>query len=274
MRRGTTLLAAGVTAALSLSLVAAPATATDTTPAATAVFSSLTVSGLKSSYTLPTKGERVVTFSVNIAGTVDDDGYEDLNGDGLGIDYRPYGLDFYGPKVKKVSTRVKDPLTPRVWAPDDVANGANTYQLKLPYYAAPGRYEVSIPVVQRNWSTSPATDVQRVVKARFNVNANTKYSKSSTFVSAPSWKRGKTATFTIATPEYQRGGKVTLYWKKNGAKKYKKIKSATLKRSRTISKAVIKTKAVQGNGKIYFKVSGVKYAKGYKTGTYKITTRR
>src|SRR5699024_4001005 len=104
-----------ITAALSLSLVAAPATATDATPAATPVFSSLTVSGLKSSYTLPTKGERVIKFSVKIAGTVDDDGYKDLNGDGLGIDYKPHGLDYSGPKVKKVSTRVKSPYLPRVW---------------------------------------------------------------------------------------------------------------------------------------------------------------
>lgn len=270
-RRATTAVAALALAATGALVAVAPAQAT--TPA-TATFTSVKVSGLKSKYTLTSKAKQY-SFKVNITGTAADSGVStDNNGDGLNILYKPYDSDSSGPKIKKIASKVKNPTLPSISShPRDLRTGANTYKLSVSQYTSPGVYEIQIPVTQQNWTTWPRTNVTKIVKKRVTINANPKLTRAATSYYASSWRIGKTASITFRAPAYQSGAKVTLYYKKAGTKKYSKIvtKKLAVKKGDYQASTVLKTKKLTKSGHVYFKVTNVKYAKGYKTKPAKIT---
>lgn len=245
--------------------------------AATPTFTGLSVSGVKSSYMLSSKTKEYA-FTVNVSGTAADSSVTtDDNGDGLSVLYKPYDSEFYGPKVRTLSSKIKNATAPSISAyPNNIVTGANTYKLRVSAYTSPGVYELAIPVTQQNWTVSPHGKVTKIVKKKVTIKANPKLSLAQTSYYAPSWRVGKTATITFNAPAYQHGGKVTLYYKKKGAKKYTKIvtKSLVAKKGSYRATAVLKTKKLTKTGHVYFKVSSVKYAKGYKTKAQKITVKR
>ncbi|MGP7961172.1 hypothetical protein ACTVCO_10250 [Sanguibacter sp. A247] len=272
VRRAATTVATLALAASGALVATAPAYA-----ATTPTFTGISVSGLKSSYTLSSKAKEYA-FTVSVSGTAADKSViTDDNGDGLMVLYKPYDSQFYGPKVKTVSSKIKDASAPRISSyPNNVVTGANRYKLRISALTSPGVYEIAIPVTQQNWTTFPSTKVTKIVKKRVTVKAHPKLSLAATRYYAPSWRVGSTAKISFTAPAYQRGGKVTLYYKKKGAKKYTKVVSKTLvlKKGAYSSSAVLKTKKLTKSGRVYFKVSSVKYAKGYKTKTTSITVRR
>jgi len=284
VRTHSRIVAAGVAAALALGLAAAPATAADqatdsaASPAAAATFSKVSISGLKKKVNLPKSGTRTVKFTVNISGTASDGGVTDVNGDGFAVDYKAHDASFAGAKVVSVKSNVhkKTRTVPRVNSPVKVSTGKNSFSLAVHSYTSPGLYEVRVPITQNDWTGTTRVSVTKVAKLRFELLATGAVSKASTTYYAPSWKPGKTATFTVTAPVYLKGAKATIFYKKSGAKKFTKVKSAKFKAKSTAyrSTAKIKTKALSKSGKFYIKVSAVKWAKGYKTKTDKIVVRK
>lgn len=274
-RRAATAIAALALAASGALVAVAPA------QAAPASFTGVSISGLKKNYTAATTAYpgKSYSFTVNLTGSADDDGYTDINGDGVGVWYNAHdAVKRQSITVKAIKTKVKRPSAPSVTRPSTMTNGKNTFKLNVTKYTTPGVYEVSIPVTQY-WKDREVTPTQyretvKYAKARFTIKASTKNSRASTNVSSSSWRIGKTAKFTAYTPEYQKGAKVTLYYKKKGAKKYTKLTSSTVKVKNGLAKATLKTKKLTRAGHIYFKVSGVKYAPGYKTTVSKVTIRK
>src|SRR5690625_4951466 len=98
---GAGLVAAGPAAADGSTATAAVPSAS---PAAAGRFDSLTISGLKKKNKLPKSGKtRNVKFTVNIAGSPSDDSsWEDINGDGLKIEYKAHDVDYSSAKVVKI----------------------------------------------------------------------------------------------------------------------------------------------------------------------------
>lgn len=249
---------------------AAPGAAESSSPAVSAspaaAFDSLTISGLKKKHTLPKSGKtRTVTFTVNVAGAPSN---ED-------VEYKPYDAEYSSAKVVQIKSKVKSSSLPRLLSPATLDPGANAYQLQIPSYVAPGIYEVRIPVTQNDWTTGSRVPTTKTVTKRFQVHATKKISKKSTSFFAPSWRDGATAKFTFRAPEYQKGAKVTLYYKKASAKKYTKIvtKKLKVKKGAYNSQAILKTKKLYPGHKIYFKVGKTKWAPGYKTKAVKIVRR-
>lgn len=248
--------------------------------AASATFTGATISGLKSTYTPPTSKrttfvKKSYAFTLNITGTASDaTSYDDSNGDGLSVSYDDFDANFDGPSIKAVNTRVKSPYLPRLDAPASLKNGANTFTITLPDYATPGVYEIKIPVRQHEFESGLKT--YKVATKRFTVKANTKNSLADTRISNYGWRVGKTATFYVTAPDYQKNATITLYYKKKGAKKYSKIvsKKLVVKKGSSVATTELKTKKLTKSGHIYFKVSGVSYASGYKTKAAKVTVTR
>ncbi|MBD9699974.1 hypothetical protein IGS67_10795 [Flavimobilis sp. GY10621] len=249
--------------------------------AAPATFTGASISGLKSKYATSTATYpgRSYSFTVDVAGSADDGSYTDITGDGVGAWYQTYDPKAVkGSHVVKVKTRVSQVSLPRIENPSKVTTGKNTYKLVVNRYTTPGVYELRIPITQRSYdpATREYTDTVRYATKRVTINASTKVSFSDSSFRNYGWTVGKTATFYVTTPAYQHGAKVTLYYKKKGAKKYSKITSKTLKAKKGSysARAELKTKKLTKAGHLYFKVSGVAYAPGYKTPKIKVTVKR
>lgn len=257
-------LVAGAALVASPAALAAPAPGAFTTP---------TIGGLPGSITLPTSGAKEYSFTVSFSGTPSDGGYTDVNGDGAGLLYYASDENFGGPTATPVSTVAKSYIyKPSLTSPSTIVPGTSGgFKLRVSYYTTPGVYRVSVPVTQRYY---PSIKTTRWATVQITINANAKASKATTSYYAPSWKVGKTAKVSVSTNEYQNGAKVTLYYKKNGTKKYKAVVSGKLKKSGSYSKVTLKTKKMTKSGKVYLKVGKVKFAPSYKTKTVKITVRR
>lgn len=271
-----------VTTLATLALAASGAlVATAPAHAAAATFTGVSISGLKSKYVTSTSSipGRSYSFAVNVSGTADDDGYTDVNGDGVGAWYQSYDPKLVkGAHVVKVKARVSQVSLPRIEAPSNVSTGKNTFKLVVNRYTTPGVYELRIPIVQRSYDTATRiyTDTVHYAKKRVTINASTKVSLEESTFRNYGWTVGKTATFYVTAPAYQHGAKVTLYYKKKGAKKYSKITSKTLKAKKGSysAKAELNTKKLTKAGHLYFRVSGVTYAPGYKTPKAKVSVKR
>ena len=173
---------------------------------------------------------------------------------------------FYGAKIVNLKSKVKSPYAPFVTSPSALATGANTYSFKLSYSTAPGLYELRVPVTQNDWTSGTRVSTTKVAKFRFQVLANKKVSKKVSYGDVKRFTLGKTGTFTLTAPTYQRGAKVTMYFKKKGSKSFTKVKTAKLKGKASAYKstATFKTKAVQQTGTVQFRVAKVKWAPAYK----------
>lgn len=250
-----------------------------TTPASSARFDGVSISGLKKKQKLPVKNgrTRTVNFTVNITGSPSDGGVTDINGDGLSIDYKVHDADFKGASIVSLKSRVKKKARtlPRLNVPTTVSPGANTFSIGLHNYVSPGRYEVRIPITQNNWTDSPRVSTTKVATFRINVQAPKKLSRNRTSYYAPSWRTGAAAKFTINAPSYKRGAKVTLFYRTANGKKFTKIASKKLKAKGTssIATAKINTKKLRPGHRFYFKVSKNKWAPGYKTKTDRVVRR-
>lgn len=252
-------LALGAGVAVAGSATAAP----DSTPAATASFSSVKISGVKKKYTIPKSGTKEYTFKVSITGTAAGDD----------VEYKPQDADFDGAEIVNLKTKVKSPYRIYVYQPSRLKTGSNTYSFRLPSYASPGKYELRVPVTQNDWSTSPKTSVTKVAKVRFEVWANKSATAAATRYYLTPFQKGKTAKFEFKAPEYEKGAKVTLYYKPKKAKKYKKLVTKTLKVKNGSAQAILKTKKIWVGDKFYFKVGATSWAKSYKTRVDKIVSR-
>jgi len=263
--------------ALGTGLVAAgPATAENlSTPSAAATFDSVSITGLKNKITVPKYGKyRTVSFTANITGTASDGGTTDVNGDGLSIDYKAYDADFYGPKIVNLKTKASSASDIFVTAPQTVTTGANTFTFRISYSTAPGLYEVRLPITQNDWTTSPRVSTTKTATFRFKIFANKTVSKKMTSASAPSWRPGATAKFTVRAPAYQKGAKVTMFYKTAKAKKFTKVVAGKLKvkpkKSTYSSIVVLKTKKLRPGHKIYFTIGKTTWAPKYQTKKTKI----
>ena len=173
---------------------------------------------------------------------------------------------------------MKSPNLPSVIAPDytEMKSGANSDTLQVPYYVSPGRYKITFPVTQSETVGYQTIKTVRYATATVTLNAKASVTRAASSILNFGWTVGRTATFDVTLPEYQAGAKVTLYYKKKGAKKYSKIvsKKLVVKKGSYSAKAELKTKKLTKSGHIYFKVSGVSYASGYKTKAAKVTVTR
>jgi len=271
MKRATTFVAA-LALAGTTALVAAPGASA--APAAGA-FSTPTISGL-STVTLPAKGSKDVAFKVSFSGTASDgpSAYSDTNGDGAWISYKAYDANFYGATIVKTASIAKKAVyKPYLYDTTNLVTGTNGgFSIRVYYFTTPGVYRVTVPVTQVYYPAAggASTKTTRTAVVSFTVKANTKYSRAGTRLTSPGWRTGQTAKLTVTAPEYQAGGKVTLYIKKHGKKKYAKSVSGKLKRKGSSSKVTLKKKGLSSGDKIYFKIGKVKYAAAYKTKNIKI----
>ena len=278
-------LALGTAVAASAPATAAPDaelgdTATSS-PASSARFDSVTISGLKKKHKLPVKVKagqtRTVNFTVNITGSPSDASVNDVNGDGLAIDYKTYDAEFKGATVAPLKSRVKkkNRIAPRIDSPLTVATGANTFSIKTHPYTSPGRYEVRIPITQNDWTSRSRVSTTKVATFVINVVAPKKLSRSQTSYYAPSWRTGTAAKFTFNAPEYKRGAKVTLFRSTAKGKKFTKIASKKLKSKGTALRSTVKinTKQLRPGHRFYFKVAKNKWSPAYKTKTDRVIKR-
>lgn len=290
MRLHSRIVGAVTAAALTLgtAVVAAPATAATepatgpsatSSPASSARFDGVSISGLKKKQKMPKKSgkTRTVNFTVNIAGTPSDGGISDVNGDGLAVDYRAHDVDFRSATVVPLKSRVKKKYrsAPRILYPSTVTTGANTYSLQISSYTSPGRYEVRIPITQNDWTTSPRVSTTKVATFVVNVRAPKKLSRSQTKYDVPGWRTGQAAKFTINAPAYKRGAKVTLFYRTAKGKKFTKIATKKLKVKGASSRATAKisTKKLRVGHRFYFKIAKDKWAPAYKTKTDRVVKR-
>ena len=285
LQRAATTFATLALAASGALVATAPAHATDAQPtgtqtAATPVFTSATITGLKSTYTAPkTSKSRVArksySFTLNVTGTASDaSSYDDTTGDGLAVSYAARDANYDGPSIKAVKTLVKNPYLPTLDSPTSLRSGANKFTVEMSEYVTPGVYEIRVPV--RQSVSRSSTTTYKVATKRFTIKANTTSSVAQTRVRNYGWRIGKTATFYVSAPAHQKGAKITLYYKKQGAKKYSKVvtKKLVVKKNSSSATTELKTKKLTKTGHIYFKVTGVKYAPAYKLKPIKITLKR
>ena len=273
------IVAAVASAALLLTMSVAPASAAAPT-AGTFNVTGTTASKIRTPTILKagTTPHREIKLSVNVSGTPSDVGYDDSNGDGATVGYSAYGGTTY-PKIVALRTKEKRPSVPYLTSPTRMKSGSNTFRVHVGIYTTPGLYEARIPVTQTFYPAGKYTSTKttRTVKVRFQVIANTKTSKTSTRAASSSWRKGKTATIRLSAPEYQQGARVAMYYKKKGAKNYAKLgtKKVTMQKKygRYNSTAIFKTRKLTKSGTIIFKISSVKYAKGYKSRTVKVVVR-
>ncbi|QIK83936.1 hypothetical protein [Sanguibacter sp. HDW7] len=255
VRRATTLAASLALVAVS-ALVTTPAASADTVEP---TLGTPKISGLARTVVPSASGTRTFTFNLSVVGSPDDGGYSDVNGDGVGV--------YYGggwAEVVKVSSRVAKPIGAYVSRVGSVTTGKPVkYKLELAKFASPGRYEIRVPVKQYYKLNGQYLERQVIGRFRFDVRANTNISKANTYFSAPSWKPGATATFTVRAPEYQRTAKVALFVKKKGKKSYTRVALTTLGKASYGSVVKIKAKNLRVGDRIYFKVGSVSYAPGY-----------
>ncbi|MBO1901627.1 hypothetical protein J4H92_06635 [Leucobacter weissii] len=195
------------------------------------------------------------------------------------ITYGIYGADFYGPKIKLVKknkgVKSRYVYTPSVSAdttsPTPAAGG--TVSTRIWSHHTPGRYKVTIPVTQHDRRVSPTKNTTRSTTKYLTIKANTKVSRKSTSISG-SGRTGKTWRVTVNAPNYQAGAKVTLYAKKKGAKKYKRVASGKLKSTSSsyskTSKLKLPGKYTKKGSRAYVKVGSVTYAAGYKSSPQKV----
>lgn len=139
-------------------------------------------------------------------------------------------------------------------------------------YTSPGKYKVTVPVVQRSYY--PTNTVVKSDSTYVTVKANTKTSKALTGLSG-SARAGKTFPLTVKAPNYQAGAKVTVYYKAPGKKKYKKVSTGKLKaKNASYSKAKINISKKYNlggkGGRVKVKVGGVTYAGGYTSASAKL----
>lgn len=254
--------AATATAALALSaafVAAAPATATATdsatsssaTAASTATFDGVSITGLKKKQ--KQKGTVYeVAFNLRIAGSAPDTS---------NVRYT-VGT----PEVVQLKSRVKTGVAPYVSRNYEGAVGDNPLRLTILSTSAPGLYEVRIPVTQRDLTTY--AEVTKTATKRFQLHATKKYSKSKTYIYSNRWDSRTAAKFTINAPRYQRGAKVTMIYKKKGAKAVKigtkKLKAKKGEQNKYNSTVVFTTRKLGRSGKITFKFSKAKWAPKYK----------
>lgn len=153
------------------------------------------------------------------------------------------------------------------------AGAKNTFTIDTNQRNSPGKYRMTVTVFQ-------SIDGRAVAHANtsqtYTVRANTTVSKRNSSVGGTGKAKKKFTAF-VSAPAYQSGGKVTLYFKAAGKKKWKKVGTGKLKHDNytgTASTAKInvsKKHNVAGKGgKLYAKIGAVKYASGYKTPSYKV----
>jgi len=155
-------------------------------------------------------------------------------------------------------------------APTPGANYAFTGTV-YSYITTPGKYRISVPVLQKNGSTVVST---RTATKNINIKASPTASKSRTSVYA-SGVVGRTWNAPVTAPYYQAGAKVAIYAKLKGQSSYHKATaSKTLANSNSSSsKATLKIpgKYTKKGTRFYVKVSSAPYAPGYKRTGYKIS---
>lgn len=173
-------------------------------------------------------------------------------------------------KNKKLSSKY-------VWTPPYASSNTSyptptsgaTITLPIQNYKTPGKYRVSVSLTHRvnnvNVTTVP-------LKRDITINANKSYSKSYTSFWG-SARSGKTFKGEITAPAYQAGAKATVYYKAKGKKKYKKVKTVTLKaKNGTYAKAKVKISKkhkMHRGGTVYIKVKKASYAPAYKSKKFK-----
>ena len=173
------------------------------------------------------------------------------------------------PSVKVTKNKgVKRVSQPGFTAPNyDItpAHKHRFYFMNLSPGNTPGKYRLTFPITR--------TDVDPAVSNKVSVNvvikANKKESRARTWLLKGTVKRNGSGTFQLRAPDYQRGAKVTMYYKAKGKSKYKKVATGKLDRNAPNgSKAKLSVKSkhdLKAGGRIYFKIGSVKYAGSYKT---------
>lgn len=231
-----------------------------TTPASSARFDGVSISGLKKKLKQNGKG-RNVAFTLNIAGSA--------------TDTSNVRYTVGTPEVVRLKSRISTGVDPYVSRNYEGLVGANPLRLTLLTSNAPGLYEIRIPVTQRDLSAR--TETTKTATKRFRLHATKKFSKSRTSIRPNTWIPGKTAAkFEISAPTYQKGAKVTMLYKKQGTKKFVKLGTKKLKLKKDAYSSTVKfsTKKLTKNGKVRFKFKKVKWAPGYAiTGKVKVGRR-
>ncbi|CAG7617327.1 hypothetical protein ACFPZL_11865 [Leucobacter soli] len=153
------------------------------------------------------------------------------------------------------------------------ANAKNTFTIKTNQRNSPGKYRLTVTVFQ---SVTGASGKTASTSKVYTVRANTSVSRKNTSIGG-SGKAKKAYTAYVSAPAYQAGGKVTLYFKATGAKKWKKVGTGKLKHDRywgTSSNAKVKIgkkhNVAGKGGKLYAKIGSVKYASSYKSKSVKV----
>jgi hypothetical protein len=246
----------------STALVAGVTVLAPATPAHAADFGAVTISNLPTTIKLGT-ARTSVPFTVSFTGTpASSDVY-----------YSGYDKSYNYASVAALQTNgVATVYPPYVTSPTVAPNTALAYTLELSAYKTPGRYRITVPIEQKVWNSATSTydKVDHFATADFNLVATTAVTLEQSYLSG-SGKFTKSAkwSWSVRTPDYERGATVKLYFKAKGAKKYVVVGTAKLNAS---GDATFKGKkgAIRKVGKVYFVLSKVPFAPVTKSGLYTI----
>ena len=141
------------------------------------------------------------------------------------------------------------------------------------YITTPGKYRMSVPVIQKNGGTAVAT---HSAKKDIVVRSSPTFSKARTSVMA-SGIAGRTWNVPVTAPYYQVGAKAAIYAKLKGQKSYHKVTTARTLANYTSgsSKTTLKLSGTytKTGTRLYVKVTSAPYAPGYQTASAVITRR-
>lgn len=246
----------------STALVAGVTVLAPATPAHAADFGAVTISNLPTTIKLGT-ARTSVPFTVSFTGTpASSDVY-----------YSGYDKNGKYASAAVLQTNSVTPVaTPYVSYTTIAPNKALSYALELSTYTTPGRYRITVPIQQRVWNsaTSAYDKVDHSATADVNVVATTAVTLQQSSLSG-SGRFSKSAkwSWSVRTPDYEKGATVKVYFKAKGAKKYVVVGTAKLNASRD---ATFKGKkgAIRKVGKVYFVLSKVPFAPVTKSGLYTI----